>query len=304
MKSEEITQRLFTTLERQGFKSAMISASHASELRETIKEDLDSGSIDEGIHSQYYDYFCSMMAENISWARSIIVVAAPQPVLEADFIVDGRRHSAIIPPTYDHNIDDAVNSAIESELRSHGYKVTTANLPLKLLATRSGLARYGRNNITYVEGLGSFHRLLAFYTDLPTVKDSWQNPMELDRCARCKACVVKCPTSAIDPNEFRLRAERCLTYHNESTEPFSEWINASWHHCLIGCMKCQIFCPANREVRMWKKKFVEFTEAESTMILNGAGRGELPDELISKFEGTDLLENTSGLSRNLRSVLS
>lgn len=304
MKTAEITRRLLSVLERQGFRSAIISAAHVSELRETIKDDLASGSIDEGVHSQYSDYFSSMMTENISWARSIIAVAAPQPVLEAGFIVGGKRRSAIIPPTYDHGVDDTVNAAIESELRPHGYRVGRATLPLKLLATRSGLARYGRNNITYVEGFGSFHRLLAFYTDLPTVKDSWQNPMVLDECSRCRACVLKCPTGAIDPDEFQLRANRCLTYHNESTEPFSEWIDASWHHCLIGCMRCQMFCPANRDVRLWREKFIEFTDEESIMILSAASRDELPEGLISKFENTDLLENMGGLSRNLKSVLS
>jgi epoxyqueuosine reductase len=38
---------------------------------------------------------------------------------------------------------------------------------LKRLAVRSGLARYGRNNVTYVEGMGSFLELSASLTDMP-----------------------------------------------------------------------------------------------------------------------------------------
>lgn len=65
-----------------------------------------------------------------------------------------------------------------------------------------------------------------------------------------------------------------------------------------------MFCPANRDVRLWREKFIEFTDEESIMILSAASRDELPEGLISKFENTDLLENMGGLSRNLKSVLS
>ena len=36
---------------------------------------------------------------------------------------------------------------------------------MKLAAVRSGLAQYGRNNICYVEGMGSFFSFHAYLTD-------------------------------------------------------------------------------------------------------------------------------------------
>jgi len=46
-----------------------------------------------------------------------------------------------------------------------------AIFPFKTLATRTGLAKYGKNNITYTECGGSYHRLTAFYTDMDLETD-------------------------------------------------------------------------------------------------------------------------------------
>jgi epoxyqueuosine reductase len=244
-----------------------------------------------------------MLAQDVSWARSIIVVAIPRPVLEVVFTVDGKKRSTVIPPPYEYGIDGLVTAAIESELTPRGHRILWAMLPVKLLAVCSGLARYGKNNIAYVEGMGSFLRFNAFYSDLPPVSDTWQEPQVLDECTNCSACIKNCPTGAIDPDRFQLRVERCLTYHNESSEPFPSWIQESWHHCLVGCLKCQRYCPVNKTVRSWTERSAEFTDTETTLLLSGAAKGELPPGLIAKFGITDLLDDPGALTRNLRAVL-
>lgn len=59
------------------------------------------------------------------------------------------------------------------ELIAPAYQVTPAVLPKKLLAVYSGLAACGRNDVIYVRGMGSLHRLSAFYSDLPCDVDQW-----------------------------------------------------------------------------------------------------------------------------------
>jgi len=90
----------------------------------------------------------------------------------------------------------------------------------KFLAVRSGLARYGRNNITYVDGMGSLYRLSAFLSDLPYSGDCWTEPQMHDRCDDCSACIRACPTDAIPQHRFLLHSERCITFHNETRGPF------------------------------------------------------------------------------------
>lgn len=303
MSPKDITDRLNATLRRLGFKTAIVSADHVTELRGAISNGRESGLIPKAVYRQYASYFDRMLTQDVAWARSIILVAIPRPVLEVGFTVDGRRRTALIPPTYEHSIDKVVSAAIESELMPRGYRSLWAMLPVKLLAVRSGLARYGKNNIAYVEGMGSLLRFNAFYSDLPPVSDAWRDPQVLDECTSCSTCIKKCPAGAIDPDRFQLRVERCLTFHNESSEPFPSWIQKSWHHCLIGCMRCQQYCPVNKPVRSCTERFAEFTETETALLLSGVAKQELPPPLIAKFGITDLLDDPVGLSRNLKAVL-
>lgn len=299
----EITERLQAALKKGGFRSAIVSSDHAEELRLSIDRMLQSGLIADAVYRLYPDIFNAMLKPDAEWARSIIAVAAPQPMLDAVFTVDGKKHSTIIPPTYDQTVDERVAALIGEELVSHGYRISPATLPKKLLAARSGLARYGKNNITYVEDMGSFHRLMAFYTDLPTVRDAWQEPQVLGECDGCNACTKKCPTGAIDPDRFFLHAEKCLTFHNESSQAYPEWIDESWHHCLIGCIRCQQYCPVNNDVRSWIEPFAEFSEGETATFLSGSEGSDLLPEVIAKLRMTGLYEDPMAFARNLRSVL-
>lgn len=79
----------------------------------------------------------------------------------------GRSLPVILPPTYadGDEIDGRVKGQLIRAMGNGRFRFCKTALPLKTLATRSGLASYGRNNITYVGKFGSFHRLTAFYTD-------------------------------------------------------------------------------------------------------------------------------------------
>jgi epoxyqueuosine reductase len=174
-------------------------------------------------------------------------------------------------------------------------------LPLKLLAARSGLVQYGRNNICYVSGLGSFLQLVAAYSDMPCEEDSWQETMMMKNCEECELCRRACPTGAIPSDRFLLRAERCISYHNEKkgNVPFPEWMDASWHNCIVGCMRCQRVCPQNKDVIQWTGEEEEFSEEETALLLKGARYDDLPVTTRRKLEHLDLVDYLDGLPRNL-----
>jgi len=88
-------------------------------------------------------------------------------------------------------------------------------LPLKILALRSELASYGKNNISYIPGRGSFYMLIVFYTDFPCQEDIWVKPQIMKICHTYSAYIDNCPTGAITSGGFLLRAERCITFYNE-----------------------------------------------------------------------------------------
>ncbi len=177
-----------------------------------------------------------------------------------------------------------------------------ANLPWKLLAVHSGLAQYGKNNITYVNGMGSYHRLVAFISDLPGAEDHWQAPRVLERCENCKACMKACPTGAITADRFLLNGERCLTFHNERRGEFPQWIKPSWHNCLVGCLYCQKACPVNKDIPQSIEEGPVFSENESAVILLGTPKNEVPRNVIQKLKNLDMIEYLPVLGRNLRAL--
>ena len=122
------------------------------------------------------------------------------------------------------------------------------------------------------------------------------------RCDDCRACMVKCPTAAIDPERFLLHAERCLVFHNERAAdyPYPSWLNAAATDTLIGCMLCQQFCPVDRPYRDWFADDVEFSEIETGWLLGGALLEQLPVSTRARLVSLGLDSLIDVLPRNLR----
>jgi epoxyqueuosine reductase len=155
--------------------------------------------------------------DNLPEPRSLLIVGYRDPRVRFAFHWRGQAVAVDLPPTYLHweERDQNVVPLLAGLLAEQGYRLAGVLVPKKLLAGCSGLARYGCNNITYIEGMGSYHRLVAFCSDLPCEEDEWQSPRMMDLCERCTACRRACPTAAIAPDRFLLHAERCLAYLNE-----------------------------------------------------------------------------------------
>lgn len=298
-----LAAKVLSRLEESGCTARIILVKHVAELKQEIECNHSKGLIDDGVYRDYSYAFNFEVPEALNQARSIIVVASPVPAEQVTFTVNGRAFQTIIPPTYNIDTDQQVSDCIASALKPKGYRLVAAPLPKKLLATRCGLARYGKNNITYVESMGSYHRLAAFYTDAPISEDHWQKPQVLDRCQTCTACVKKCPSGAIPSDRFLLHAEKCITFHNESERPFPEWIDPSWHNSLIGCMMCQDVCPENPKSVQRKVHVARFSEEETEQILANVPKKNLDSKTTAKLTRIYPPDDYGPLSRNLAVLL-
>jgi epoxyqueuosine reductase len=295
-------------LQTLGYKAGVLPAGRLHDLREDIEARHRDGLFDEEFYEERLISFEWRPPDTLPRAPSIIAVAVPDPQRRITFTWHGETVPAIVPPTYLHwrQVDERVEDALSQILASEGYHVALANLPKKLTAVRSGLAAYGRNNVTYVPGVGSFHRLVVLWSDLPCEEDSWQNLRRMEACERCRACQRGCPTGAIGPDRFLLRAERCLTFLNEKPPevPFPDWVDPAWHNCLVGCLRCQRVCPENKDVKDWIEGDEVFTEAETALLLEGTATDQLPPETLIKLERLDLVELLEIVPRNLVALLS
>jgi epoxyqueuosine reductase len=298
-------EKLLQSLEKYGYLGRVVPAHHLHDLQEHIRANYKRGILDEEFYQECLaDQFVFSLPESLPEVRSLIVAAVRQPQIRFTFTWKDKQIPLIVPPTYLHwqETNRQVEKVLIQLLEPQGYQLVKAVVPRKLLAVQSGLAEYGRNNITYVAGMGSFHRLVTFYSDLPCEEDNWREPEMMERCQRCSACVRDCPSGAITTERVLLRAERCIVLHNErpSEVLFPEWLEAGWHNCLVGCMLCQRICPENQNYLDWIEEGATFSSEETALLLAGMPLEQLPDEVVKKLEASDLVALLDILPRNLK----
>jgi len=291
-------------LERNGYRASCLPFSRTADVRADLEGLLSSGALDREVYELYLKDFGWTRPSDFQNAASVIVVSLAQPMLRTYFTVNGQRIGALIPPTYAGSkkmIDEAKRKL---DAFAPGHRFEFVRLPMKTLATRSGLARYGRNNITYVDGFGSFQRLTAFLTDLECTSDRWQEKRMLDRCEKCTTCLKVCPTRSITADRFLIHAETCLTFLNElpADRPFPPYVKSEMHNAIVGCMVCQRKCPEDRKFLGSIEERPGFDEAETDYLLKGDfSNKEWAKEMEQKLAivGIDL----SIFPRNLAALL-
>ena len=302
-KTIDIFRNLETRLKGYGAECRIISASHIPHLESEYNMSISSQQMDRHfVADSIQNYIDFSVLDRYPTIHSLIIIATPSPEIEVKFKLNDKIHALKIPPHYSDRLKVTGNiRRITSQIfDENGYRTFSVVLPKKLLAVRSGLARYGKNNISYVSGMGSYHRLTVFASDLSCKHDSWQDLQILDRCKKCKACLRNCPTGAIRGDQFLIKAERCLTFFNERSGPFPNWIDPKSHNSIVGCMRCQNICPENSEYKSVQVKENIFSETETNLILKGIQFKELPDELQLKINNLSLKRYYKQLSRNIQ----
>jgi len=279
-----LADTLGAALDRVGVRHALAPVDVAEALNQEIAALRDQGLLAERLFEAYREYWRFAAPDGMKESRALIAVAWASPPVKVRFQMADGPLDAIVPPTYISTAERSECLAlVRSVLEPQGYSADWARVPAKLLAVRTGLAEYGRNNITYVPGLGSYARLGALCTDadLGVTKADARNgewtaaPHSfMEQCADCGICQRACPTGCIPEDGTVVDASRCLTEANENEGAWPPWVPADSHNCLYGCMLCQKPCPADRMHRDHHIEIVaEFDRDETALILEGLERG-------------------------------
>lgn len=288
-----------------------LSVRHLKELQEDIDTLDHEGKLSNNkIYREYLSTKKFEIPENFPDVQSIIVIAIFTRLMLVNFHLNDKKYEVMLPPQYyDNGISDEIlgNTISKEIIKEPAHKVERAKrLHLKLLAVRSGLGRYGRNNLCYVEGMGSLLILYAYFTDFHFEADNWDEIRMMDTCRDCRICISQCPCSCITEENFVIDVGKCLTLYNEISGEFPEWISPDVHNALMGCMKCQMSCPANREVVKLTGRLEDVTEEETIKILEGIPDEKVLNSLSRKLRmssPSELKEFFSVLTRNLRVLL-
>ncbi len=257
-----------------------LSVDHLKQLQHDIDTLDHEGKLsDHEIYRKYIGTKKFEIPENFPDARSIIIIAVFTRLMLLNFHLYNKKYRIMVPPLYyDDGISDEMLTDTVSRdiIQESGYKIQKAQrLHLKLTAVRSGLGVYGRNNLCYVHNMGSLLALYAYFTDYDFAVDNWKEIKMMETCRDCRICATQCPCSCISEENFVINAGKCLTLYNEIPGEFPAWLNPESHNALVGCMKCQMTCPANHDVITQTGMLDDITEEETLQILNGS-----PDEKV------------------------
>jgi epoxyqueuosine reductase len=298
----ELAAALTAALNDAGCRSRLAPARIAEELGATIRDLRDRGLVAEELYETYADYFQFVPPPEVPEPRTLIVVAWRSPAVKVLFHLDTGPLEAVIPPTYISTAGTKrCMEILRSVLEPAGYSVARASLPVKLLAVRAGLAQYGRNNLAYVTGMGSYVRLGAFCTDadLGAKEHKTKGSMLMSCCPPCRNCHHVCPTGCIPHDGTVIEATHCLAYVNEDEGEWPGWLPPSAHNSLVGCMRCQEMCPHNRYYPRSQEVVAEFDREETEIILENRPAERLPAALRVRLEALDMAGYSTVLGRNL-----
>jgi hypothetical protein len=200
-------------LARRGWQARVVPVARLEELRARVESELSSGRLAADVAARIaadFDWEPQTGAsapddtvtegaaqhragpEPAPPARSVVIGAKARPVTQAALTVGGERHVVVVPPHYAGYYSEPreLVAAVAAALAPGGFAAAGFSPPLKTLAACAGLASYGRNNIAFVPGLGSYLIFGACLSDAPPPEDApWAEPQELERCERCSACL-------------------------------------------------------------------------------------------------------------------
>lgn len=290
------------------FQYRVLSVKHLKEVKETMMELKKKGKLSHNkTYLKYIGGFQYHKPQSLPDAKAIIILALAEKISIVNFYLEGEKHQIMIPPGYVASglkLKDIEQLILNKIIKNNNRKLIRTKLPLKMLAVRSGLGKYGKNNICFIKGMGSYLQLMGFYTDHEFKDYHWGRLKMLRICKGCYICKKDCPTNCIRDENFVIDVGKCITLYNELPEPLPEWIPAQAHNSLIGCLKCQLTCPANEERLKDIEILADINEAETKMLLRGVKTETLYKSVASKLKRVYGADDFDYLSRNLRLILS
>jgi epoxyqueuosine reductase len=176
--------------------------------------------------------------------------------------------------TYGTDYHDVIISKLEKLLswiksvrpETEGKPVVDSSPVLeKAWAREAGLGWQGRHSIMINKNIGSFFFIGILILNIDLQDDKTETK---DYCGRCRLCIDKCPTGAINDNRT-IDARKCIANLTiENRGPVPEEIVPFMGGRIYGCDRCQEVCPWNKKVLPNKNPEFALSEEVVNMTLS------------------------------------
>lgn len=303
MTAEEISEWALN----RGMRAAVVGIDGLEAVRNRLARLETDGELDRKFFVHSLSGFKYLEGCRVEKPLAVVLLAMPRPAHLVSFQMKDGDWGLAVPPTYQdyRPTFDRACAQMQADFGLSPRDLDLVSVPLKTLAAWSGLIRYGRNNLGYVPGWGSYVQLIALAARLPLAGRGEMPTIDsclLERCLQCRACVKACPTGAITEARFLLHAERCYTLFSESPDPIPPSMPVPSPQCLVGCLRCQDTCPENKGLLKVERTDVVFARVETEAILHDPLERDARTwaGIRDKFGRLGLSEDTRIFARNLR----
>ena len=189
--------------------------------------------------------------------RSIIIIASPRFVTDIYFYLEDGILRTRVPATYTNCwIDKNISRILDKHFKRNELVPVRNDLPLKSIAARSGIAKYGKNGLCFIDGMGSYIMLNAYYSKIRPASNILYDYQLMEDCTDCRQCIDNCPNGCIDEKIPLIDISRCFTFLNEVKKENHIHGKDVLKDTLLGCNICQESCPLNKDfisIKRWSR---------------------------------------------------
>lgn len=199
--------------EEHGYRAAQGPGALLVEVHREIQGRMDAGQFDPEFTRIELGWLDDTPDQLDARHRSVIVVAVPRPAHTVTFTLPGGPVQARIPPgkVEASQIIARVKAQLLETFPALAGSLQLIRSGSKALAGKLGLTAYGRNNLTYIEGIGSFFQLMVFSAEAPCEPRAPRELAQMPGCPDCNFCQDQCPTGAIAEDRFPSGASAAWT---------------------------------------------------------------------------------------------
>ena len=133
--ADKTRMKLVEHIKKQGWQGAIVSIGRVKDLETEIGSRRQKGLLDPVLFDKYLASFDFSCERRLADARSLIIVAVPQPQVRVVFETGHDSFPVMIPPTYACSIDQQVSAKLVATGISEALITTASGLVVAIPAT-------------------------------------------------------------------------------------------------------------------------------------------------------------------------